>query len=172
MGILVEDLLLLARLDQGRPLEKRAVDLADLASDAVADARAVDHSRTIALASNGPVMVRGDEIRLRQVVANLLTNALTHTPAGTPVEVAVAEQDAIASLSVADHGPGLPPEGAGKIFERFYRADRSRARETGGVGLGLSIVDAITKAHDGSVRVEQTPGGGATFCVRLPIARV
>jgi two-component system OmpR family sensor kinase len=168
MGILVEDLLLLARLDQGRPLEKRAVDLADLASDAVADARAVDTSRTIALSSNGPVIVRGDETRLRQVLANLLTNALNHTPSGTPVEVSVAQRDGTASVSVADHGPGLPPQDAGRIFERFYRADRSRARETGGVGLGLSIVAAITKAHDGDVSVEPTPGGGATFHVRLP----
>ncbi len=172
MGILVEDLLLLARLDQGRPLEKRAVDLADLSSDAVADARAVDRSRTIALSSNGPVVVQGDETRLRQVLANLLTNALSHTPSGTPVEVSVAQQDGTASVSVADHGPGLPPTDAGKIFERFYRADRSRARETGGVGLGLSIVAAITKAHDGTVSVEQTPGGGATFRVRFPMSRV
>ena len=168
MGILVEDLLLLARLDQGRPLEKRAVDLADLASDAVADARAVDRSRTIALSSNGPVVVQGDETRLRQVLANLLTNALHHTPSGTPVEVEVGQQNGTASVSVADHGPGLPPADAGKIFERFYRADPSRARESGGVGLGLSIVDAITKAHDGTVSVEQTPGGGATFRLRLP----
>jgi two-component system OmpR family sensor kinase len=168
MGVLVEDLLVLARLDQGRPLEKRAVDLADLASDAVADARAVDPARPIGLASNGPVVVQGDETRLRQVLANLLTNALHHTPAKTPVEVEVAEADGNAVLIVADHGPGLPPEDADKIFERFYRADRSRARETGGVGLGLSIVAAITHAHDGTVVVEQTPGGGATFRVTLP----
>jgi two-component system, OmpR family, sensor kinase len=172
MGILVEDLLLLARLDQGRPLEKRAVDLADLASDAVADARAVDRSRAIGLSSNGPVVVQGDEIRLRQVLANLLTNALHHTPSGTPVEVSVAQQDGTASLIVADHGPGLPSDDTGKIFERFYRADPSRARESGGVGLGLSIVDAITKAHDGTVSVEQTPGGGATFLVRLPATHI
>lgn len=168
MGVLVDDLLLLARLDQGRPLTKRAVDLADLASDAVADARAVDRSRTIALARSGPVVVQGDEIRLRQVLANLLTNAISHTPSGTPVEVAVAQRDGTASVSVADHGPGLAPQDASRIFERFYRADKSRARETGGVGLGLSIVAAIMKAHDGTVAVEQTPGGGATFRVLLP----
>ena len=168
MGILVEDLLLLARLDQGRPLEKTRVDLSRLAADAVDDARAVDPERTVAFDANGTVPVEGDETRLRQVLANLLSNALHHTPVGTPVEVAVSQYDGAAVVTVADHGPGLPPEDAGRIFERFYRADRSRARGTGGVGLGLAIVAAITHAHDGNVSVEQTPGGGATFRVTLP----
>jgi two-component system OmpR family sensor kinase len=169
MGVLVEDLLVLARLDQGRPLEKRPVDLSDLASDAVADARAVGPRRQVTLDAHGPVMVDGDEVRLRQVLGNLLSNALKHTPDGTPVEVSVARTDGVATLAVADHGPGLRPEDVHRVFERFYRADKSRARETGGVGLGLAIVAAITHAHDGSVVAEQTTGGGATFRVTLPL---
>jgi two-component system OmpR family sensor kinase len=169
MGVLVDDLLVLARLDQGRPLERRAVDVADLASDAVADARAVAPERTVSFDAADPVVVNGDEIRLRQVLANLISNALNHTPAGTAIDVAVTQANGTAVLTVADHGNGLPDGDAERVFERFYRADRSRARGTGGVGLGLSIVAAITHAHDGTVVVEQTPGGGATFRVTLPL---
>ncbi len=168
MGVLVEDLLLLARLDEGRPPQRRPVDLTMLAADAIADARAVDPDRQITLASPGPVVASVDESQLRQVTANLLSNALTHTPAGTPVEVAVSAADGQVGLEVIDHGPGLPPEVSARAFERFYRSDPSRSRDSGGAGLGLSIVAAVAEAHGGSVSVASRPGEGAIFRVRLP----
>jgi two-component system OmpR family sensor kinase len=179
MGLLVEDLLLLARLDQQRALERRPVDLVAIATDAVHDARAVHPQRRIdvQLLDNGadkaPVVL-GDDARLRQVAANLLGNALTHTPAGTAVTVRVGavsdNGQKWAVLEVADTGPGLAPEQAERVFERFYRADASRARATGGTGLGLSIVSALVAAHGGTVGLETAPGKGATFRVRLPLA--
>ena len=173
MGLLVEDLLLLARLDQQRPLEHVPVDLLELASDAVADASAVDPSRTVSLeavAAGPPPVVVGDPGRLRQVFGNLVTNALTHTPDGTPVVVRVATSDDAATVDVIDAGPGIPPADRGRVFERFYRTDSSRTRASGGTGLGLSIVKALVAAHAGTVEVEETPGGGATFRVTLPLA--
>ena len=169
MGLLVEDLLLLARLDQGRPLEREPVDLSRIAADAVADASAVDPERPVDLADGDAVTVTGDEARLRQVVANLLANARQHTPAGTPVRVRVAVEDGHAVLEVADEGPGFAPEEAERVFERFYRADASRARASGGTGLGLSIVRAIAEAHDGTATVTSAPGAGAVFRVELPV---
>src|SRR5205823_347894 len=143
-GLLVEDLLLLARLDQQRPLRHTPVDLAVLATDAVHDAHAIDPARLIELRVTGPSIVAGDEPRLRQVFGNLLTNALTHTPPETPVTVRVApDGDSAVLLEVADRGPGMTPDHAARVFERFYRADPSRARQTGGTGLGLAIVAAI-----------------------------
>ena len=173
MGELVEDLLLLARLDQGRPLEQEPVDLGRVATDAVADARAVDPDRpiTLTVTGDGPVLVTGDEARLRQVAANLLANARQHTPAGTPVAVRVRADGGRAVLQVADEGPGLAEEEAARVFERFYRADRSRARASGGTGLGLSIVAAIAEAHGGTASVTSSPGAGATFRVELPLPR-
>lgn len=175
MGLLVDDLLLLARLDQQRPLERRPVDLVAIAADAVADARVVAPQRPIALAvrDGSPAQVLGDEPRLRQVVGNLMSNALTHTPEGTAVKVAVgvAEDDGVAILSVADAGPGLAPEDAARVFERFYRVDKSRTRAAGGSGLGLSIVAALVAAHGGQVEVESVPGQGSAFTVRLPLWR-
>ncbi|MDE3077008.1 MAG: sensor histidine kinase, partial [Chloroflexota bacterium] len=168
MGHLVEDLLLLARLDEGRPLEREPVDLSQLALDAAADARAMDPSRTISAAVSDEAVVAGDEARLRQVVANLVRNALVHTPAGTPIEVATEVAGEMAVLRLTDHGRGIPPEAAEHIFERFYRADPARARVSGSSGLGLSIVAAVVAAHAGSVQVSGTTGGGATFTVRLP----
>jgi two-component system OmpR family sensor kinase len=167
---LVDDLLVLARLDQGRPLEKAAVDLRAIATDAVADARVVAPQRLISLTANGPVIVTGDDTRLRQVLGNLVRNALVHTPQQTPIEVAVATDDSVGRVSVADHGPGLTAEDIGRIFEPFYRADPSRSRDRGGAGLGLSIVSAVVTAHGGRVKVRQTEGGGATFEVELPLA--
>jgi two-component system OmpR family sensor kinase len=170
MGLLVEDLLLLARLDQQRPLRLGPVDLAVLATDAVHDAHATDPDRPIELRVTGPSIVAGDEPRLRQVLGNLLTNALTHTPARTPVTVRVApDGDSAVLLEVADEGPGIPTEHAARAFERFYRADPSRARGTGGTGLGLAIVAAIVSAHQGTVEVVTAPGEGAAFRVRLPV---
>jgi two-component system, OmpR family, sensor kinase len=171
MSLLVDDLLLLARLDEGRPLERKPVDLARLVAEAVDAARVVEPGRPIELAVE-PVTVTGDEARLRQVLDNLFANARSHTPAGTPVAVALERVDGRASLSVADHGPGLTEEQAARVFERFYRADTSRARASGGVGLGLSIVAAVTEAHGGTAEAKPTPSGGATFVVTLPLAPV
>jgi two-component system OmpR family sensor kinase len=169
MGVLVEDLLLLARLDQQRPLDRAPVDLLELATDAVQDARAVDPERTVDLevVAGGPApVVSGDAARLRQVLGNLVGNALTHTSA--PVTVRVATTPTTAVVEVVDAGPGIPPEDRPRVFERFYRADTSRTRASGGTGLGLSIVAALVAAHRGTVQVDDTPGGGATFRVTLP----
>jgi two-component system OmpR family sensor kinase len=178
MGTLVEDLLLLARLDEQRPARTDPVDLAVLAGDAAHDARGLDPGRTVRLTGlmpgrgPEPTVVIGDENRLRQVVANLVGNAVRHTPPGTPVEIAAGTQNGVAVIEVRDHGPGLPPEHAARVFERFYRVDSSRTRgQGGGSGLGLSIVAAVVSAHGGRVGVAQTPGGGATFRVELPLAR-
>jgi two-component system OmpR family sensor kinase len=171
MGALVEDLLLLARLDEHRPLQHTTVDVRALAADAVSDARAIEPDRPVELRGSGrPVVVRGDEQRLRQVLANLLNNARVHTPAGTPVTVTVEETGGRVRLAVADEGPGIAPADHERIFERFYRADRSRSRESGGSGLGLSIVAAVVTAHGGTVRVESAPGAGTVFTVELPTA--
>jgi two-component system OmpR family sensor kinase len=173
MSGLVEDLLTLARIDDAPEVETGPVDLTVLAADAVADARVRAPERRISLLGlDGPVeptvVEHGSEPRLRQVVTNLVANALRHTPEGTPVEVAVGHDHLGVTLEVRDHGPGVPPEVATKVFERFYRADPSRGRSTGGgSGLGLAIVAAIVAQHHGRVGVAQTPGGGATFVVRI-----
>ncbi|QKE82582.1 HAMP domain-containing sensor histidine kinase [Arthrobacter sp. NEB 688] len=172
MSTLVEDLLTLARLDEEPEVEHTDVDLTVLAADTVADARARAPERRIQLVGfDGgvePTVVRGSEPRLRQVVTNLVANALRHTPDGTPVEVAVGLRDGVPSLEVRDHGHGVPPEISTKVFERFYRADPSRGRAGGGgTGLGLAIVAAIVAGHHGRVGVAETPGGGATFVVRF-----
>ena len=172
MGLLVEDLLLLARLDQQRALEHRPVDLLQLAGDAVHDASAVDPARSVQLVADTPdaePVVLGDEPRLRQVVGNLVGNALVHTPAGTPVAVRVGTEPGWAVLDVVDAGPGIAPADRPRVFERFYRADASRTRAAGGSGLGLSIVAALVSAHGGTVEALETPGGGATVRVRLPL---
>jgi two-component system OmpR family sensor kinase len=170
MTALVNDLLLLARLDQGRPLEREPVDLSRIAVDAAADARAVAPTRAITLEAPDSVVVSGDDMRLREVVGNLVRNALVHTPAGTPVEIGAKAVDGRAVVIVADHGPGLKGDALSKAFEPFYRADPARSRDTGGAGLGLSIVAAVVEAHNGSVHVSETAGGGATFTVDLPLS--
>jgi len=170
MSTLVDDMLLIARLDQGRPLASEAVDLQVIARDAAADARAVAPQREITLNAPDRVVVSGDDTRLRQVVGNLVRNALVHTPGRTAIEIAVTTQNGTAQLSVADHGPGLRAEDRERIFEPFYRADPSRSRDSGGAGLGLSIVNAVVLAHGGRVQVKETNGGGATFEVQLPLA--
>ena len=171
MTRLVEDLLLLARLDEGQELVYGTVDLTRLVIEAVGDARAAgpDHDWRLDLGEE-PVVVAGDAGRLHQVVANLLANARTHTPAGTTVTVSLQRQGSDAVLRVHDDGPGIDPALAGELFERFARGDRSRARKTGGTGLGLSIVKAIAQAHHGTVTVDSEPGD-TTFTVRLPAAR-
>ncbi len=179
MGVLVEDMLLLARLDQQRALERRPVDLLTLAADAVQDARMVSPDRKIELTvgTGAAFIVLGDDARLRQVIGNLMANALTHTPAGSPISVRIStagpdEAIPVASvvLEVADQGPGLTSEQAEHAFERFYRADKARARTTGGAGLGLAIVAALVSAHDGTVGLDTEPGRGATFRITLPLA--
>lgn len=168
MGRLVDDLLLLARLDQEEPLEMVDVDLAGVAADAVSDARAVDAEHPVSLDAPEPVFVRGDDRRLRQVFANLLNNARVHTPPGTAVHVKVSTDGPDAIVSVRDEGPGIGDRDRARIFERFYRADPSRSRAKGGSGLGLSIVAAVVQAHGGSVAIESDDGQGAQFTVRLP----
>ncbi|WP_432522747.1 sensor histidine kinase [Kineococcus sp. SYSU DK006] len=184
LGRLVEDLLALARLDEAqhrRSTARELVDLAVVASDAVHDARALDPARTVRLVGisdavgPGSAPVLADESGMRQVLTNLLANALHHTPAGTPVEVAVGAAQGPSGpesvVEVRDHGPGLTPEQAERVFERFYRVDASRRRGTGGgSGLGLAIVATIVQVHGGTVAVAPTPGGGATFRVRFRAA--
>jgi two-component system OmpR family sensor kinase len=183
MGGLVEDLLALARLDEDRPGRTAPVDLAVLATDAAHDLRAIDPTRQVRVgALDGAAtpgedelpatVVRGDEARLRQVLANLVGNVARHTPAGTPAEIAVGRQGDHVVVEVRDHGPGIAPEHARRVFERFYRVDASRTREGngtgGGAGLGMAIVAAIVDAHRGDVAISPTPGGGATVRVSLP----
>ncbi len=171
MGLLVEDLLLLARLDEGRPLERRPVELVRVAAEAVDAARTVDASWPAQVVASEPVDVTGDASRLRQVIDNLLANVRAHTPPGTRTTVRVAREGSDAVVEVADDGPGLSAEQAEKAFERFYRGEVSRSRQHGGAGLGLSIVAAIVGAHRGTVGVSDTDGGGATFTIRLPADR-
>jgi len=181
MGLLVEDLLLLARLDQQRPLAHQPVDLLTLAADAVHDARMLAPARTIDLSvqPGAAFLVIGDEPRLRQVIGNLMSNALTHTPDGTPIEVSIGsgildprvnDPTPAVILDVTDHGPGMTTEQAHRVFERFYRADQARTRATGGSGLGLAIVSALVAAHGGVASVRTAPDKGATFRVTLPLA--
>ncbi|MGH3165501.1 MAG: ATP-binding protein [Trebonia sp.] len=193
MGLLVEDLLQLARIDQQRPLELGPVDLLTVALDTVQDARIMAPDRTIDLsvAPGAAFIVEGDEARLRQVVGNLVTNARTHTPAGTPIRVKIASgtldsggsadspggtapsnpagKPAVV-LDVEDDGPGIAPEQAQRVFERFYRADAARNRASGGTGLGLAIVAGLVVAHGGTVSVRTAPGEGADFQVKLPLS--
>ena len=181
MGLLVEDLLLLARLDQQRPLARQPVDLLSLAADAVHDTRLLAPDRTVELsvAPGAAFLVIGDEARLRQVIGNLMSNAMTHTPAGTPIEVSIgsgvldprkSDSPPAVVLDVTDHGPGMPPEQAHRVFERFYRTDRARARATGGSGLGLAIVAALVAAQGGVASLRTSEGKGATFRIALPLA--
>ncbi len=167
MGHLVEDLLLLARLDQGRPLRTDPVDLVELVAGAVMDAEAGAPDQLIEYRHDAEGLVTGDADRLKQVVENLLANARIHTPPGTPVHVEVRAADDEVRLTVADEGPGIAADDAAHIFDRFYRADSSRARSSGGVGLGLSIVASIVEAHDGEIELQTAPGEGARFIVRL-----
>jgi two-component system, OmpR family, sensor kinase len=181
MGLLVEDLLLLARLDKQRPLARQPVDLLSLAADTVGDARLLAPARTIDLSvqPGAAFLVIGDEPRLRQVIGNLMSNALTHTPDGTAIEVSVSsgtldpqagDHTPAVILDVTDQGPGMTQEQARRVFERFYRADQARTRATGGSGLGLAIVRALVVAQGGVASVRTAEGQGATFRIALPLA--
>ena len=168
MGVLVDELLLLARLDQGRPLDSAPLDLTDLAADAVAAARAVDPDRPLTLRATAPLPVRGDAVRLRQLLDNLLANVRDHTPPGTAATVTLRAEPGTAVLEVSDEGPGIPAGHAPHVFERFHRAGPARSRTGGGTGLGLAIVAAIAQAHGGTATLRPgTPG--ATFEIRLPL---
>lgn len=186
MGVLVDDLLLLARLDADRPLARQTVDFAVLVADCVRDAAAAAPEDLITRTGPDSLPLTGDADRLRQVVMNLLTNAVRHTPSRTPVEVGLAVEEGSgpagpgsaggdggwAVLTVRDHGPGLPPDELGNVFEAFYRVGMGRDRGGGGSGLGLAIVKTVVAAHGGSVTATSAPGAGATFTVRLPLRPV
>lgn len=171
MGLLVEDLLLLARLDAQRPLDQHRVDLLALATDAVHDAQSIAPKRNVKMEvfdGPGTPEVLGDEARLRQVLGNLVANAVQHTPENAGITVRVGTEGDNAVLEVCDEGPGMSQEDARRVFERFYRADSSRTRASGGTGLGLSIVDSLVYAHGGTVKVTTAPGRGCRFTVNLP----
>ena len=169
MGVLVEDLLTLARMDEVRDSVREPVDVVELVRDAVGDARATDPDRSIGREASGDdAPVLGDADQLRQVLANLLRNALVHTPPGTPVDVSVRADAGAVAVEVRDHGPGLPVDDGDALFERFWRADPARRRGPAGAGLGLAIVAAIVHAHGGDVAAANAHGGGARFRVSLP----
>jgi len=170
MGVLVEDLLTLARLDEEPEPRRERVDLAALASDAALDARATAPERSIDVTAPDEAIVLGDSHQLRQVLANLLRNALVHTPAGTPIEVSVAREGSDVVLSVRDHGPGIPAGAHESLFDRFWRAEAGRGRGKAGAGLGLAIAHDVVLAHHGTISAHDAPGGGALFLVRLPAA--
>jgi two-component system OmpR family sensor kinase len=172
MQALIEDLLLLTRLDEGRPIERQPVELVGLAGEAVEAAQTIGGEWPVSIEADEPVEMTGDRMRLREILDNLLANVRTHTPPGTRTTVRVRKEGDEAILEVADQGPGLDAEDAARVFERFYRADPSRARDRGGTGLGLAVVAALIEAHGGRVELETTPGSGATFRVRLPVEPV
>jgi two-component system, OmpR family, sensor kinase len=170
MARLVDDLLLLARTDQGRALEKEPVDLVRLTREAAGDFAAADPGRPLTTDLDGSAVVVGDPIRIRQAIDNLLANVRAHTPTGTPARVSVQRNGAWAEVRVADDGPGIPAEDQTRVFERFWRGDPARGRTAaGGAGLGLSIVDALVRAHGGTIAVESAPGQGTAFTMRLPL---
>jgi two-component system, OmpR family, sensor kinase len=169
MGGLVDDLLTLARVDEVREPAREPLDLRELLEDARDDARAAAPEREITLTPTGPVAIEADGDALRRVFANLMRNAVVHTPAGTPIELGLASTESQATVTVRDYGPGLPPGDPNAVFERFWRDSESRGRDDGGAGLGLAIVAAIVGAHGGTVEATNPPGGGAQFTVRLPL---
>jgi two-component system, OmpR family, sensor kinase len=170
MARLVDDLLLLARTDQGRPLEKEPVDLVRLAREAAGDFAAADPGRPVTSELDGSAVVVGDPIRLRQAIDNLLANVRAHTPPGTPARVSVQRNGRWAEVTVADEGPGIPLQEQPRVFERFWRGDPARGRTSdGGAGLGLSIVEALVRANGGAVTVDSGPGQGTAFTIRLPL---
>jgi two-component system, OmpR family, sensor kinase len=174
MGGLVDDLILLSRLDEGRPLRRELVDLQALAADAVADARAIEPDRSVVLQGGDPVLVLGDHDRLLQVVGNLLANVRDHTPRGTSCTVAVTAAEEWAALSVRDRGPGVDERTREHMFDRFWRADPARGHRpgvAGGSGLGLAIVQGVATALGGHVEALRAPGGGTTVTLWLPLAR-
>lgn len=171
MSGLIDDMLLLARLDQRRPLDTSPMHLAPILSDVVQDMGAAHPDHQILLETDDTLWVSADEPSIRQVIVNLVRNACIHTPSATPISVSLHRSGDYAEIVVADHGPGIPEALRAEVFERFTRADASRGRDAGGSGLGLSIVAAILSAHGGSVSLSETPGGGATFRAWIPLAQ-
>jgi two-component system OmpR family sensor kinase len=169
MGGLVDDLLTLARVDEVREPAREPLDLRELLEDVRDDARAAAPERQISLNPTGPVAIEADGDALRRVFANLLRNAVVHTPEGTPVELTLEKTDAWATVKVQDHGPGLPPGDPNAVFERFWRDSEARGRDDGGAGLGLAIAAALVNAHGGRIEAENPAGGGALFTVQLPL---
>jgi two-component system OmpR family sensor kinase len=170
MGLIVEDLLLLARMDQNRPFEREELDFVTIINEVVHDARVVNDEHPIHTTfSTNSIILHGDAARLHQVIANLIGNAISHTPNGTEISVNTQIIDGMAEVQIKDNGPGMEPEQAERVFERFYRVDAGRSRDMGGTGLGLSIVKSIVEKHNGTVHVESAIGEGATFIVRLPL---
>jgi two-component system, OmpR family, sensor kinase len=169
MSAMVNDLLTLARLDEVREPVRKPVDLRQLVAEACDDARAASPDRRIELTAPEPVELLGDPDQLRQVIANLLSNATVHTPAGTAIEVGLARRGGEAVVSVRDHGPGLADSSASQVFERFWRESSARGRDTGGAGLGLAIVAGVVAAHGGRAGAANHPNGGAVFTVELPL---
>ena len=174
MGSLVEDLLLLARLDQAPDVASDPVDVNHLVSEVIESARAAGPNHPISFAKpDEDVFVLGDSQRIHQAVANLLANARAHTPAKTPITVVIEQSESESIISVTDTGPGLSKEDQSRIFERFFRADPSRVRVSGeGSGLGLAIVDAVMKAHGGFVSVDSQLGKGSTFTLHFPMGEI
>jgi two-component system OmpR family sensor kinase len=170
MRELVEELLLLAHLDEGRPLSRSRVDLNEIVVDAIGAARAVSAEWPISLRVAEVVVVDGDPSRLRQVVDNLLANVRTHTPAGTPTSIVLRADGEVGVMRVADSGPGMSADHAAHVFERFFRADPSRSRSSGGAGLGMAIVQAVVEAHDGRISIDTAPGAGLAITIELPVA--
>jgi len=170
MGRLVEDLMLLARLDEGRPIEHEQVELVGLAADAARMAQTVAPQWPITLQADSPIEIVGDAQRMRQVLDNLLSNVRSHTLPGTTAVINLATDQAEAVITVTDNGPGLDNDQLVRVFERFYRADPSRSRLSGGAGLGLSIVASIVRAHGGTVSAASQSQGGAQFTVRIPLS--
>jgi two-component system OmpR family sensor kinase len=170
MGVLVEDLLLLARRDEMPDARRVPVNLSELCAHAAADARALAPAREVSFHADDELEVLADPGALRQVLANLMGNAVIHTPDGTPVELSVRREGGDAVLEVRDHGSGLPADAGDRVFERFWRAEGGRARGRRGAGLGLSIVREIVNSHHGTVYANSHPGGGAVFTVRVPAA--
>ena len=170
MTQLVEDLLMLARHDQHPVARREAVDLAEVCREVVTSVAVTAPDRSLTIDAEAEVLLLGDEGQLRQLVRNLVANAVAHTPAGTSIGVTLRADDQRLELRVVDHGPGIAPHDRQHVFERFVRLDGSRTRSSGGTGLGLAIVQTVVETHAGAVRVEDTPGGGATFVVHLPAA--
>ncbi|WP_415976674.1 sensor histidine kinase [Rhodococcus sp. 077-4] len=170
MRLVVEELGLLARLDERRPLEHEPVELEKLAESVVEDALVVSSDRDITLESDGPGRVVGDEARLQQVLRNLVGNAVLHTPQGTAVVVRIESSSSGVTVKVIDDGPGIGPDDLPRVFERFWRAEASRSRATGGSGLGLAIVQAIIRAHGAKIEVQSRLGSGSTFTVTFETA--
>jgi len=168
MGSLIEDLLMLTRLGQSQPLEITEFDLVQIARNAAADHRVIDDERPVAVVGAETALINADEQRLHQVVTSLLDNVRVHTPVGTAVQIEIKDEGETVVLEVSDNGPGIPESALGHIFDRFYRADPSRSRDSGGSGLGLSIVEAIVVAHGGTVVASNLDGGGALIGITLP----